>query len=127
MIAWIRTIVILSRLSLVAREPVSIYIDVSSKLWTSQAGVFLVTKEPDNMHISINLAHELGFLLGQGKAVLMLVEDDEECIKRMNSFANIAGVLFQRFSPQVARDRPMSIHSRISAWVTNVRKELDKS
>lgn len=111
--------------SSVAREPVSIYIDVSSKLWAAQAGVFLVNKEADNKHISINLAHELGFLMGQGKAVLMLVEDAPECIELMNSFANIAGVLFQLFSLNVGKESRKSIHSRISAWVKNVRSELD--
>lgn len=112
--------------SSVAREPVSIFIDVSSKLWTSQAGIFLVAKEPDSKHISINLAHELGFLMGQGKAVLMLVEDAPECVEIMNSFANIAGVLFKRFLPNVSRDNSKSVHSLITAWVQNVRKELDR-
>src|SRR5207248_142011 len=99
--------------SSLGREPVSIYIDVSSKLWASQAGIFLVAKEPDKRHISINLAHELGFLMGQGKAVLMLVENSPACIKLMKSFANIAGVLFQQFDPKALKTDPNSVHSRI--------------
>lgn len=106
------------------KEPISIYLDVSSKLWTAQAGIFLIAKEIDRKHISINVAHELGFLMGQGKSVLMLVENVRPCVNVMNSFANIAGVLFERFEPTAERDDPRSIHVLIAAWIANVRKSL---
>jgi hypothetical protein len=112
--------------SVVAREPITIYTDVSSKMWASKGGVFLVTKEPDTRHISINLAHELGFLLGQGKRVLMIVEDEPSCIDVMHSFANIAGVLFERFDPNVAHNNLKSIHSIVSNWTKQLRDELEQ-
>jgi hypothetical protein len=83
----------------VGRDPVSIYMDVSSKLWNSRAGIIMVTKETDKKNISVNVAHELGFLLGQGKAVLLLVEIDDDCVKAMETFPNMAGVLYKVFRP----------------------------
>ncbi|MDQ3918219.1 MAG: hypothetical protein M3348_07060 [Acidobacteriota bacterium] len=106
----------------IAREPITIYFEVSSKMWVSTAGIVLVIKDPDSKHISINLAHELGFLLGQGKKVLMLVEDVQECIEVMNSFANIAGVLFQRFDPMLAKDKPESAYSKVREWIRVVKE-----
>lgn len=110
----------------IARDPITIYTEVSSKMWASKAGIVLVVKADDKRHISLNLAEELGFLLGQGKMVLMLVESEQECIEMMNSFANLAGVLFHPIHPNLAQDNPNSLQSIIREWVKRVRNDLNR-
>lgn len=108
----------------IARDPFTIYSDVSSKMWATKAGIVLVIKDTGSEHVSINVALELGFLLGQGKMVLLLVEDEPECIEAMRSFANIAGVQFVRFEPKVASDKQESLHFIVKEWVKTLRQDL---
>jgi hypothetical protein len=103
--------------STMGRDLNTIYVDVSSKMWAVKAGIVLVINVPDKKIISINTAHELGFLLGQGKNVLVLVEDDEECRKEMSTFSNLAGVVFQTFDPKISRGNIRSMQWIITEWI----------
>jgi predicted amino acid-binding ACT domain protein len=106
------------------RDPNTIYTEVSSKMWASKAGIVLIIKVPDNKPISLNLAHELGFLQGQGKRVLVLVENEPECKEVMSSFTNFAGVVFQSFDPKLDKDNPKSVQSAIKEWLKVVNNDL---
>lgn len=106
------------------RDPNTIYTEVSSKMWASKAGIVLIIKVPDKEPISLNLAHELGFLLGQGKRVLVLVENEPECKEIMSSFTNLAGVVFQSFDPKLDKDNLKSLQSIIKEWIKVVNNEL---
>jgi hypothetical protein len=103
--------------STLMKEPFTIYMDVSTKLWTAPAGIVLVTKELDSRHITINLAHELGFLMGQGKPILILVEDEPECEDMMSRFVNLAGVLYKRFHAGAASEDRSSVQAIVSSWI----------
>jgi hypothetical protein len=95
-------------------------------MWASKAGIVLVINVPDKKPISLNLAHELGFLLGQGKRVLVLVENEPACKEVMNSFTNLAGVSFHSFDPKVDGVNPKSAHSIVKEWVKVVVSDLSK-
>lgn len=110
----------------IGRDPNTVYTEVSSKMWASKAGIVLIINVLDKKPISLNLAHELGFLLGQGKKVLVLVEDEPACKEVMNSFTNLAGVSFQSFDPKINEDNPKSAHSIVTEWVRVVISDLSK-
>jgi predicted amino acid-binding ACT domain protein len=106
----------------VGRDPNTIYTEVSSKMWVSKGGIILVVKETaEKPPLSLNLAHEWGFLLGQGKSVLVLVEDGIECWKVIQSFSNLAGVTVHGFNRHDPNDSRKSAYSVISSWIRFVR------
>ena len=99
-------------------EPTTTYTEVSSRMWAAHAGIVLITDVPDKRYVVPNLAHELGFLLGQGKSVLMLIEDKPEVHEAIRtSFTNLAGVVDSRFKPEARKEARLSVYSRVSEWI----------
>jgi hypothetical protein len=93
--------------------------EVKAKMWASEAAILLVVSTPDERQFSENLAHECGFMQGQGKALLPLVQEDvADSITRI---ANLQGLQLGTFSRESAmnRQRPNSIHEAVRGWVTS--------
>lgn len=108
------------------RGPQLIYDEVSAKMWVADAGIVLiadVNKTDPLGPMGKNLPHELGFLLGQGKPVLVLRDGKLEGTQPLGT--NLDGV----FTPRVPADEsafrsdsPDSIAGIIRKWVRRVRE-----
>jgi hypothetical protein len=95
---------------------------VSAKMWLSRAGIVLVDGGP-NQAFSTNLAHEAGFLQGQGKPVLVLVEEGSE--KEMNEWTNALGLIAPRFPANEDAfnpDHPASINAYIRRFAESLKE-----
>jgi hypothetical protein len=93
--------------------------EVKAKMWASEAAILLVVSTPDERQFSENLAHECGFMQGQGKSLLPLVQGDvSESITRI---ANLQGLQLGTFSRESAmnRQRPNSIHEAVRKWIAS--------
>lgn len=100
--------------------PNLIFIEVSAKMWLAKAGIVLVTDLKKEDVLGKNLPHEFGFLQGQGKQILLLVESGAQIL-----WSNIDGIYAPRFPPnEIAflKDKPGSIHDIITQWVRRVRQ-----
>lgn len=96
-------------------------IQVSSRMWLAEAGIVLVAGTGDDS-FSMNLAHEAGFLQGQGKPVLVLVERGSA--ESMKEWSNAQGLVAPRFAGDEGAfdpDNPESIDARIGEWLSNLR------
>lgn len=95
-------------------------IQILSKMWLSKGGIVLVAGADDQDGFSINLAHEAGFLQGQGKPLLFLVE--EKSAKSMKGWSNVDGMVQARFPDDDAafnEDNIDSIQTNIMKWLNN--------
>lgn len=90
---------------------------VKAMMWASNAAIMLVISTPDERELSMNLAHECGFMQGQGKPLLPLVEED--MVGSIQEHANLQGLPLLTFSKENALkvDKADSIEARISHWV----------
>jgi predicted amino acid-binding ACT domain protein len=90
---------------------------VKAMMWASEAAVMLVISTPDERDLSMNLAHECGFMQGQGKALLPLVEED--MVGSIQEHANLQGLPLSSFSKENALtvDKADSIAARIAHWL----------
>lgn len=94
---------------------------VSAKMWLSRAGLVLVSG-PVEQAFSMNLAHEAGFLQGQGKPTLVLVEEGSQ--KGMESWTNAAGLVAPRFSPDDSAfdaTNENSLPAILKHWIESVK------
>jgi hypothetical protein len=107
-----------------------VYTHVMKKLWTCDAGIVLVSKgaEGDSTldeGFSANLAHELGFIQGQGKPVLLLVQNQCRRDEISRKFTNIQGVVVQTFSDDVVSathpDNPESVPNAVQRWLLELQ------
>jgi hypothetical protein len=90
--------------------------EVKAKMWASDAAILLVVSTPNEREFSENLAHECGFMQGQGKSLLPLVQEDvSDSITRV---ANLQGLQLSTFSRESAmnRRRPNSIREAVHSW-----------
>ncbi len=96
---------------------------VSSKLWASAAAVVLVINIGTDEAFSMNLAHEYGFMQGQGKPILVLIErGQEESLKRLSNLHGLNIALFA--ADDVAfggDDQENSIEQRIASWLSTFK------
>jgi hypothetical protein len=94
--------------------------DVKARMWASEAAILLVTSTPDEEAFSINLAHEWGFMQGQGKPLLPLVEETvtPEIIRN----ANLQGVQLTLFSREhfANHQRDNSIRGTVGPWLEDL-------
>jgi hypothetical protein len=103
------------------RGPALVYNDVSAKMWAADAGIVLVAKVDGQDPMGKNLPQELGFMLGQGKPLLLLVDSQLEGTHPLGS--NLDGVFAPRFpADEIAylKDNPNSLHSIITKWVGQI-------
>src|SRR5947209_395346 len=99
--------------------PATIFEEVAAKMWASQAGIVVIGGVGAEMGaLSMNLTHEFGFLQGQTKPTLLLVE--EGSADSLHEWSNIHGVVTGRF-PKDERafkeDEHESIRTVIKDWV----------
>lgn len=97
--------------------------DVKAKMWASDAAIMFVVSTPDEQHaFSQNLAHECGFMQGQGKPLLPLVQKDILSIIMQN--ANLQGLQVMTFSRAHATSNQYqdSIGSRVGSWLKLLRE-----
>lgn len=91
---------------------------VKARMWACDAAILLVVSTPSDEHqFSVNLAHECGFMQGQGKPLLPLVQAD--VVEDVVGHANMQGLQLSTFKRDSAmnRQRPDSIHGAIRQWV----------
>jgi len=96
--------------------------EVKAKMWASDAAILLVISTQDERELSENLAHECGFMQGQGKRLLPLVEDG--AAHRMSCHANLQGLQRAGFTKEAAcGDGPGSIYQAVRPWLALLEKE----
>ncbi len=90
---------------------------VKARMWASDAAILLVIDTPDELEFSVNLAHECGFVQGQGKPLLPLVQKDRE--DSVLKHANLQGLPLSTFDKENALDSnaPDSIAAAVKRWV----------
>jgi hypothetical protein len=89
--------------------------EVKARMWASKAAILLVMTEPqdDRMReFSVNLAHECGFMQGQGKSLLPLV--NKNVAHTIWQYANLQGLQLMEFG-----DKDMS--KIVVAWLERLR------
>lgn len=102
---------------------------VESRLWACKMGIVLVTDLDTIDALSMNLAHEYGFISGQGKPVIFLVEQKirESVTKRIS---NLQGMVVSEFADgETALDdsSPNSIFARVKEWLDRVNPQSDRA
>ncbi len=100
---------------------------VKAKMWASDAAILLVVDVPDERQFSENLAHECGFMQGQGKPLLPLVQ--ENVSDSVIRHANLQGLQLSTFNRDSAMNRhvPNSIYEAVHRWIASqFPGELDK-
>lgn len=101
---------------------------VEARLWACDLGIVMVISQENVESMSGNLAHEAGFLQGQDKPVVFLVEQHlakQNIIER--NLSNIQGHVVLTFADGDAaydRDNPNSIYQVLSEWLRKVRHRL---
>lgn len=91
---------------------------VKARMWACDAAILLVVSTPsDEQQFSVNLAHECGFMQGQGKPLLPLVQTD--VVDDVVGHANMQGLQLSTFSRDSAmnRQRLDSIHGAVRQWI----------
>ena len=90
---------------------------VKAMMWASEAAILLVITTPDEREFSVNLAHECGFMQGQGKPLLPLVQADRT--NSVHNHANLQGLQLSTFSKKNALKsrKPDSIAAAVRRWV----------
>jgi hypothetical protein len=99
-----------------------IFQEVSAHLWVAEAGIILVTPTADGDPVGKNIPHEYGFLQGQAKPILLMVQAGlDDAVSR---WTNASGVFAPRFPSSelaFANDNPHSIHGLVRDFVNRVR------
>ncbi len=90
---------------------------VKARMWASDAAILLVIDTPDEHEFSVNLAHECGFMQGQGKPLLPLVQEDKR--ESVLQHANLQGLPLGTFSKENALDpdKADSIAAAVTRWI----------
>ncbi|MGN6257278.1 MAG: ACT domain-containing protein [Solirubrobacterales bacterium] len=90
---------------------------VKAMMWASEAAILLVVETPNEQDFNINLAHECGFMQGQRKPLLPLVQSDKR--GSVIEHANLQGLPLETFDKENAlkKDEPNSIAAAIRRWV----------
>lgn len=95
--------------------------EVSSIMWSAAAGIVLVAdpEREDELSFSLNLAHEFGFLQGQGKPILLLTENESKALVDLDRWTNAKGLVAPRFNRADAFDRSHSesIAAKVKTWI----------
>lgn len=100
--------------------------EVSAAMWAARAGIVLGVDPTGESEVafSLNLAHEFGFMQGQGKPLLLLVEAPSKVEKELDAWSNLKGVTAPRFLKDYALSdsHPQSIEAVLKRWLTEIRR-----
>ncbi len=107
------------------KAPVIIFEEVAAKMWLAEAGIVLVIDSQDKNYDALgpNLPHECGFLQGQAKPTLLLVEGrSSDALQR---WSNICGIHAPRFAPEMETfdlNHPNSVSKVVEEWIASFRE-----
>jgi hypothetical protein len=107
------------------QAPTTIFQEVTAKMWLAEGGIVLVLGSDDRDFdpLGMNLPHEFGYLQGQCKPILLLVEGATSGALR--PWSNIHGIHAPHFADAAdAFDphHPRSISKVVSAWFADFKK-----
>lgn len=106
------------------RGPRIVFHEVSANLWAADAGVILITRVADNDPLGRNIPHEYGFLQGQSKPILLLVERGlEEAVGRWTNAGGVYAPRFPADADAFLKDKPTSIYGLTTEFVERVREQ----
>lgn len=95
-------------------------------MWAARAGIVLGVEPTGESEVafSLNLAHEFGFMQGQGKPLLLLVEAPSKVEKELDTWSNLKGITAPRFSREYALSdgHHQSIQAVLERWLTEVKR-----
>ena len=104
--------------------------EVSAAMWASRAGIVLAVEaeHESDVSFSLNLAHEFGFMQGQGKPLLLLVEANSRVEKELDTWSNVKGITAPRFdrSLALADTSDKSIAFRVRQWISSVTHQKNR-
>ena len=102
--------------------------EVSAAMWAARAGIVLGVEPSGETEVafSLNLAHEFGFMQGQGKPLLLLVEAPSKVEKELDAWSNLKGITAPRFSKEYALspDSDLSLGAVVARWLNSVRPTI---
>jgi hypothetical protein len=100
--------------------------EVSAAMWAARAGIVLGVDPTGESEVafSLNLAHEFGFMQGQGKPLLLLVEAPSKVEKELDAWSNVKGITAPRFGKEYALpdSHPQSIKAIVERWLAEIRR-----
>jgi len=110
------------------RGPRVIFTEVSAHLWAADAGVILLTSTKDGDPVGRNIPHEYGFLQGQAKPILLLVQQGQD--EAVTRWTNAGGVFAPRFpstGQAFMKDNPHSIYGLVREFVDRVTEQRGRA
>jgi hypothetical protein len=100
--------------------------EVSAAMWAARAGIVLGVDPTGESEVafSLNLAHEFGFMQGQGKPLLLLVEAPSKVEKELDAWSNLKGITAPRFTKDFALSdsHGQSIRAALERWLIDIRR-----
>ncbi|HEV2728417.1 MAG TPA: ACT domain-containing protein [Terriglobales bacterium] len=106
------------------RGPRVVFHEVSANLWAADAGVILLTRVPDGDPVGRNIPHEYGFLQGQAKPILLLVQRGlEDAVGRWTNAGGVYAPRFPTSAEAFLRDSNQSIYGLTTEFVQRVRAQ----
>ena len=101
--------------------------EVSAAMWAARAGIVLGVDPSGETEVafSLNLAHEFGFMQGQGKPLLLLIEAPSKVEQELDKWSNLKGITAPRFNREFAMvgGSAESIRSQVVRWLREIRRE----
>jgi hypothetical protein len=100
---------------------------VASRLWASTGAVVLVVNSGQDTAFSMNLAHEYGFMQGQGKPILVLCERGQE--RSLAPLSNLHGLNVAMFASDATALADLtqegSIAYELHRWISTFAPSAD--
>lgn len=99
-------------------------VEVKAHMWAAVAAVMLVVATGDGNEFSINLAHEAGFVQGQGKELFPLVQNG--LTSAIVDHPNLQGMQLGVFDRELATDptEKRSIAGQLQLWLDKLVQNL---
>ena len=105
-------------------DPRAIPVEVAAAMWAAQAGIVLGAnpEKKNQLAVSVNIAHEYGFMQGQGKPVILLVQKQPKVMSELEAWSNVKGFTMGLFSGDHATSdvHPESLRRVLTAWFNSV-------
>lgn len=107
------------------KAPATVFAEVTSKMWVASAGIVLVAGLEEADALGKNLPHEFGFLQGQSKPLLLLLQGSIAHDIR-KEWSNIDGIWASHFADgelAFSPSHPNSLDVLIQEWIETIRGE----
>jgi hypothetical protein len=104
-----------------------IFSEVSANLWGADAGIVLLINGQGSDPVGRNIPHEYGFLQGQAKPILLLVQAGlDEAVSRWSNTGGVYAPRFPSDETAFAQNDPQSIYGLIREFVNRVREQRSR-